>query len=221
MSSRALLAALPVASAALLSVVGTLACSPAAVTVEVLPPRTSVTCSAPTEDDPALGRGLLDAKASESVHGGYLADLRLVSTGADASVDGVDVTLERDGDEIAKVEDVPTGDVQLVGEDDDIRRAVVENVEIVGRDTAKDLAADTKITDVDFATLVATITPRVTGDGVEARSSTFALDVCNGCLVGPPSEDVCPNGSTATTVCREGQDVKSFACLPAQAGGTP
>src|SRR5688500_19527682 len=76
------------------------ACSAPVVTVEVLPPRSGVSCSTPGVDDPALGRGLLDAHAVEDNNGAYRADLRLVVTGANARIDGVDVRGTRDGNEI-------------------------------------------------------------------------------------------------------------------------
>src|SRR3954470_4968932 len=101
------------------------ACAQPVVSVEVLPPRTSVTCAAPTVDDPALGRGLLDAKATDAVHGGYLADLRLVLPGANARVDGVSIKLTQDGKALKSPDVADTGDVSLVGSKDDVRKAVV------------------------------------------------------------------------------------------------
>ncbi len=195
-------------------------CAEPVLTVEVLPPRTSITCAAPTVDDAALGTGLMDAKATDNSHGGYLADLRMVISGADARVDGVDVKITRDGKELAVLSDVPTGDVLLVGKDDDVRKGVVENVELVPRDVTKKLADDSKITDLEFATLVVQISPLVVDAGVTGAASTFALDVCNGCLVTAPSSDTCavvaPN-----PVCRTGQDVPSFSCAQAAAGANP
>lgn len=199
---------------------GAAACTAPVVTVEVLPPRTSVTCAAPAVGDPALGRGLLDAKATDTVHGGYQVDLRLVSTGANARVDGVDVRLSRDGEEVALIEDVPTGDVFLVGEDDDVRKAVVENVEIVPREIARNLAKDTKVTELEFATLVAEIAPRVVETEIIPAASSFAIDVCNGCLVTEPDEEECPAGTRKNSVCRVGQDVELYSCASA-IGGVP
>lgn len=199
---------------ALAAVTAGAACSGPVVTVEVLPPRTSLSCTAPGPDDPALGRGLLDAKATTSVHGGYQADLRMVVSAANARVDGIDVKLSRDGAELKVLLNVPTGDVVLVGSGDDVRKAVVENVELIPRSVAVDLAKDTKITDLEFATIVAEISPRVIDTGVVPESSTFALDVCNGCLVTPPN----PCGAVVRNpVCRVGQDVPLFSCP----GGAP
>lgn len=210
----------PFALAALIVVGGGAACTAPVVTVEVLPPRTSVTCAAPGVGDPALGRGLLDAAATETVHGGYLVDVRVVSTGANARVDGVDVRLSRDGKEVALFENVPTGDVFLVGEDDDVRKAVVENVELVPRQIAESLAEDDSITDLDFATLVIEIAPRVLDAEITPASSSFALDVCNGCLVTEPDTEECPGGARKNSVCREGQDVELYSCAPV-VGGAP
>lgn len=186
------------------------------VAVEVLPPRTSVTCAAPTKTDPALGRGLLDVQASADRHGGYVADLRLSLKGADARVTGLDVEYAFDGD--VKVSDdngaLAVGDVVLSGEDADLRVAILENVPLVSRDLAVALdeadVADRK----DFASLEITIKAEV--DGVVGEGvSGFTVDICDGCLVAPP--DSCDgDGESAAipTVCRVGQDVVSVACVP-------
>jgi hypothetical protein len=205
----------PISLAALASV----ACNPPVVTVEVLPPRSGVSCSTPGADDPALGRGLLDAHAVDENNGAYRADLRLVVTGANARIDGIDVRVTRDGDEIELIGDVPTGDVLLVGEGDDIRKGVVENVELLPRSIARELRTDTKITALDLATLELEISPIVLDADVTPASSTFALDVCNGCLVDEPDEEACPFGAFQNSVCRVGQDAELWSCLPPSAGG--
>lgn len=197
----------------LLLALGATACAPPVISVEVLPPRTSITCAAPGPDDPALGRGLLDAKATADVHGGYLADLRLVVPGVNVRVDGVSVTLTRDGTVVKAFPNVPVGDVALVGDANDVRKAVVENVELVPRSIATDLAADDTISALEFATLVAEIAPLVIGKDANPAASTFALDVCNGCLVTPPTAAQCPGGTPRNPVCRVGQDVPLFSCL--------
>ncbi len=188
-------------------------CAKPSVDVEVLPPRTSVTCSAPTAKDPAVSRGLLDVDATASGHGGYLADLRLSLAGADAVVDGVKLAYAVDGDLLSDV-DVSSvgGNLVLRGKDDDVRNGALQNVQLMSRDGAKALRADNGITDVEFATVTITITPEITDGDAVGNSSTFALDVCAGCLVGPPSTSICPNGSVDVAVCRRGQDVPSFAC---------
>lgn len=190
------------------------ACAPAVVTVEVLPPRTGVSCATPGPDDPALGRGLLDAHAVDENNGAYRADLRLTLAGANARVDGVDVRVSRDGDEIELIGNVPTGDVFLVGEGDDIRKGIVENVELLPRSIARDLRSDAKITDLELATLTLEISPIVLDAEITPASSTFALDVCNGCLVDEPDAEACPFGAFQNSVCRVGQDAELWSCAP-------
>lgn len=189
----------------------TMGCAAPVVSVEVLPPRTGVSCSTPGTEGPALGRGLYDAQATEAGHGAYLADLRLVVSGANAHVDGVDVRVTRDGDEVELIEDVPTGDVLLVGEGDDVRKGVLENVELLPRSIGVQLRGADDVTAVELATLVLEISPRV-GPELVPLSSTFALNVCNGCLVAKPTTDECPGGATQNAVCRVGQDAELFSC---------
>lgn len=198
------------------------ACSQPVVSVEVMPPRTSVACDVPTVDDPALGTGLMDAKATDDVHGGYVEDLRMSLPGANAVVNGISVKLTRDssdGSLLKTIDDVPTGDVDLVGTKDDIRRAIVENVVLVPREVAVTLSNDSSITDKDFATVVVSITPLVVDPGVASQASSFALSVCNGCLVTPPPSSTCATVAKLP-VCRAGQDEPSFTCAQA-AGATP
>jgi hypothetical protein len=198
------------------------------VVVEVLPPRTSVTCAAPAKADAALGRGLFDVGATVDGHGAYIADLRLSVKGRDAHVDGVTLAYEVPGDAGGDVEDaakdaggdVVVGDVVLNGEGDDARVAVVENVQLVPRALALALRddGDLGLSKVDFATLGITITPIVGGDDGGAGVSTFAVDLCDGCLFEPP--DACAEeGESARNpaVCRVGQDVPLFTCT----GGAP
>jgi hypothetical protein len=196
------------------------ACSQPVVSVEVMPPRTSVACDVPTVDDPALGTGLMDAKATDDVHGGYVEDLRMSLPGANAVVNGISVKLTRDGNELKTIDDVPTGDVDLVGTKDDIRRAIVENVVLVPREVAVTLSNDSSITDKDFATVVVNITPLVVDAGVASQASSFALSVCNGCLVDQPPSSTCAVVAK-NPVCRAGQDVPSFTCAQAATGTTP
>lgn len=198
-------------------------CAPPILTVEVLPPRTSVTCAAPAVGDPALGRGLLDVAAAETERGGYLADLRLIVTGADARVSGVDLTFTGDLSDVAGAHDgeVLMGDVALVGEGDDIRRAVLENVELVSGELADQLNAGTAISATAYQTLAIEILPMFASVGeVEATVNTFALDVCKGCLVAAPTTDECPAGAARNPVCRVGQDVELYSCAQ-PTGGLP
>lgn len=197
-------------------------CTSPVVSVEVLPPRSGVTCGAPTVQDAANSRGLLDLNATEGQHGAYTADLRLSVQAVDARVDGVEVKYELKGASLGKFDGaVVGGDVVLDGEDDESRRAVLENVRILSRDAAIALEEDDDVdaTETEFATLQVTLTPVVKDDGVGADPSTFALDLCRGCLVTVPSLAQCPNGPTPTGACRPGQDVPMYRCAPASAGG--
>jgi hypothetical protein len=199
-------------------------CSPAPVLVEVLPPRTSVTCAAPDKSAAALGRGLLDATASLGAHGAYTADLRLSVKGRDATVDGVtiDYTLP-DGSSATITStaqdvdgDIVVGDTVLFGEDEKVRTALIENVQLVPRELSVALQDDEGLglSKVDFATIGVSITPIVTGTDVVGAASTFAIDVCKGCLVLPP--DVCAGDGEFALIpvaCRPGQDTPLFTCV--------
>lgn len=211
---------------ALLVAVVAAGCTPADVVVEVLPPRTSVTCSAPEKSAAALGRGLLDVLGSVGVHGAYVADLRLTAKGHDAIVDGVSVTFTvPDGASTSTKSlaedlsgDVVVGDVRLVGKDDDLRLALLENVELVPRDLAVALNDDDGLGlgKIEFATLGVDITPIVSGESVVAATTSFAINLCRGCLVQPP--DVCSDAGQFATVpvaCRPGQDTPLFTCVGA------
>lgn len=200
------------------------ACAPADVRVEVLPPRTSVTCAAPDRSAAALGQGLLDVTASLGTHGAYVSDLRLTVKGQDAHVDGVNVAytipdgastdVESTADDVAG--DVIVGDTVLLGADDDIRVAIVENVQLVPRDLAVALQEDTglELSQTEFKTITIDITPVVDGEGVVGATTTFALDVCKGCLVQPP--EVCADDgqfALLPVTCRPGQDTPLFTCV--------
>lgn len=203
------------------------------VVVEVLPPRTSITCAAPARTDPALGRGVLDVLATEDHHGGYVADLRLSSTTTDAHVTGVTVEYDLPDGAASAVStaatkasgDVVVGDVLLLGEDEDLRQAVLQEVELLPRAFALVLADDDSLalSQTEFARVGVTITPIIEGSegvaGLEAKGSGFAIDVCKGCLIDPPA--ACPDeGESARNlaVCRPGQDTPSFSCVQAQPG---
>jgi hypothetical protein len=199
------------------------------VTVDVLPPRASVTCTAPTLSDPALGRGLLDVAASADAHGAYVADLRLSSKGHDADVTSIEIAYDLPAGAGGAVEDAAeeaageavVGDVSLVGDDDELRRAVLENVELIPRALSLALAADggLGIDAVEFARIGVTLTPVV--EGLEAAPSGFAIDLCAGCLVAPPAA-CAGDGENARNpvVCRPGQDTPSFTCVT-PSGGAP
>lgn len=208
-------------AAAAVLVVG---CSPAPVLVEVLPPRTSVTCAAPDKTAAALGRGLLDVTASLGAHGAYTADLRLSVKGKDATVDGVTIdytlpdgtssTVTSTADDVAG--DIVVGDTVLFGEDEKVRTALIENVQLIPRELSVALQEDEglELSKIDFATIGVSITPIVSGTDVVGAASTFAIDVCKGCLVLPP--DVCADEGEFALIgvaCRPGQDTPLFTCV--------
>jgi hypothetical protein len=218
----------PVARTLLVSAaVGALAtgCARPAVSVEVLPPRTSVTCAAPSATASAFGQGLFDVTTTLGAHGSYLADLRLSVPGADVRVDGIHVAYEipkgSDVDGADYDGDVLTGDAVLSGEKDNLRSGVVENVELVSRDMAVAFQDDTGlgIDKVEYAKMGITITPVVDEDAFEPLPTTFALELCKGCLVTPP--DVCADAgefNATPVVCRPGQDIPLFTCNAAVVG---
>jgi hypothetical protein len=194
-------------------------CARPAVSVEVLPPRTSATCAAPTANSAAFGQGLFDVTTTLGAHGSYLADLRLSVAGVDARVDGFRVAYTMPaGTAVAAADydgDVLAGDVVLDGEKDDLRTGIVENVELVPRAMAVALQADDAlgIDKVEFATLGLSITPIVVDGEVDAAPSTFGIELCRGCLTTPP--DICSGAgqfSATPVVCRPGQDVPAFFC---------
>lgn len=220
-ASRVLLATVAVGGV----VVG---CTPAPVQVEVLPPRTSVSCSAPTASDPALGTGLLDVVTTLGAHGAYVADLRVSVKGADTRIDGFSISYTVPKGSSSDVEDtaegiageIVVGDVILSGKDDDRRVAVVENVELIPRDLAIAFQEDDGLglNKIEFATLGVHITPIVDGENVVAAESTFAVDLCAGCLVQPP--DICSDDGEFALIpvtCRPGQDTPLFTCVQAGA----
>jgi hypothetical protein len=199
-------------------------CARPAVSVEVLPPRTSVTCAAPDAKSASFGRGLLDVLTTLGAHGGYVGDVRLSAPGVDVRVDAIKVAYTGlDDTSVALDEfdgDVPTGGATLSGQDDELREGVVENIEFVSRDLAVALNDDDglAIDKLEFARLGVTLTPVVDDTVADAVSSTFALDVCKGCLVTPP--DACSgDGQFVATpvVCRPGQDIPLFVCNAAAA----
>lgn len=191
---------------------------PMVAAIEVLPPRTSATCSAPGPNAAAYGRGLLDVEATETLHGAYFADLR-VSAFQDVVVD----SLQLDIDYLGKSDEGLTqtvGDVFLTGEDADLRTAVLENVELLPRDIAVEIRNDADdVNDIEFDTVTVTI-KALSGERVltDESGSTFAIDVCKGCLMAEPAEEDCANGIEETGACRPGQDVPVYGCA-APSGG--
>jgi len=211
---------LPVTFAAVV-VAGLSACGPSVLAIEVLPARTSATCSAPAANAAALGSGLLDAEATVDRHGAYIADLRLTSR-SDVVIDSVERSFalpeDASGDTTEAAEEasqeVPLGDAILVGEEDDVRVAVVENVELIPRELAVALRddADLALSGVEYATVVVNLNAVSRESTLGTEPSTFAIEVCAGCLVAEPSVDDCPGGVVENTVCRPGQDRPLFTC---------
>ncbi|HEY1100361.1 MAG TPA: hypothetical protein VGF99_15590 [Myxococcota bacterium] len=203
-------------------------CTAPSVLVEVLPPRTSATCAAPARTDAALGRGLLDVTASLGTHGAYVADLRLSGRG-DAFVDGFTVEyglpegVNNDVKEAADAAagDLVVGDVALSGSDDDVRVALLQNVQLIPRDLAVALQADTgiEIDKVNYLTIDVTLTPITNNEAIAGAASTFPIDICKGCLVLPP--DICSDDGEYAQIpvtCRPGQDTPLFTCVSADVG---
>lgn len=204
-------------------------CTAPSVLVEVLPPRTSATCAAPSKTDAALGRGLLDVTASLGIHGSYVADLRLSVKGADARIDGFTVSYDLpegvSGDVTGAAEkaagELVVGDTVLSGSDDENRVAVVQNVQLIPRKLAVALQENTDlgISQIEYETIGVTITPVVSGEAVVGAASTFPIDICRSCLVQPL--DVCSGeGQYAAlpVVCRPGQDTPLFTCVATGVG---
>ena len=198
------------------------ACGPDVVGIEVLPPRAG-TCRAPTVNDPAAGRGLLDVAATEIVHGAYVADLR-ISALADGRVDSISRSyvlpdgVSGDVDSAASDAsgEVPVGDLYMSGTDDELRQAVLENVVLLPRALAKALFddGDLEIDDKEFKTVVVSLQATAGGlqSAVAPTASTFAIDICRGCLAVEPSDEDCDGVVVENPVCREGQDAEMFSC---------
>ena len=220
--------------ALLASLVFSTGCGPTILAIEVLPPRTDSVCSSPTLNDGASGRGLLDLNATDEDHGAYVADLRFSSSN-DVLIDGLSVSFKLPKDASGSSEDEaddvsgeqPVGDVLLVGEEDELRESIVENVVILPRSLAKKLRDDDKL-DIDateYETIVVELLATSGGNAiatglVSAEPATFAIDVCEGCLVTPPAEEDCgESGIEDTEPCRPGQDVESYRCASPASGG--
>jgi hypothetical protein len=200
-------------------------CSSQEVTVEILPPRTSSTCSAPAISSGALASGLWDVKASQLGIGEYVSDLRFQLNGADAVVEGIalEITTEEDvSDDIQRALKTAAGEWRvgnavLAGEDDEQRVAILENVTFMNRNVAEAFVedADLNLENGNTLALKVMITPLVS-DNQKAVSTSFILNICKGCLVDAPTEEVCPLGVQLQDVCRIGQDVPSYRCAKTQ-----
>jgi len=199
-------------------------CFPEILAIEVLPPRLGGDCGSPLLNEPSAGRGLLDLDATVDFHGAFVADLR-ISARTDLVVDGValrfDLPNGASGESESESEKVdgeqPLGDLLLTGEDDDVRSAIVENVVLLPRRLAKALRDDDDldITRTEYATVTIEVFATKDGRTIGEIPSTFAVDVCEGCLVEMPGEDVCEDGVQMNSVCRVGQDEVVYGCAPA------
>lgn len=218
------------------------ACAVELLAIEVLPPRVGPYCEAPVASSAAFGRGLLDVNATSLVHGAYVGDLRISARG-DVVVDGIELGFDvpegaaggtSDAADDAKGE-LPLGDVLLVGEDDAVRTALVENVTLLPRELAKALKddADLGLSATEYATVVVEMKGLSKGQALGPEPFTFAVDVCKGCLTTqpdtgdcrlgpqdttiPPAEKngVCCHGVGVNAVCRPGQETPLFGCADA------
>jgi len=205
-------------------------CEGSVLSVEVLPPRTSASCSAPSAAAGSFARGVFDIQVYEEESSAYLADLRFTSR-SNLVVDGLELYFsdETDGD-LAGLPNpngtlsLPISDAPLLGEDEDIRQAMVENVALLPRQVLETISTgaigDNLNDETDRATVVVHMVPTSDNKGAGAEG-VFTLDLCRGCLVEPPAEEECtePDVVLSNSVCRKGQDVPSFKCGQASSGG--
>ena len=211
----------------LFSLILVIGCGPDVLSVEVLPPRTSATCSAPAMNAAASSRGILDVAGTEHFHGAYVSDLRFSSqrngriTGLvtrftlpeGASSNSVDAATDAEESQIL-------GDLYLTGDDDEIRMAVWENAILLPRPLAVALENDDGL-DMDgqnYKTVIVEIEPTVDGFELLPSQSSFAIDICRGCLTTRPSDESCVGELQDNLVCRPGQDVPLYGCSTASGG---
>jgi hypothetical protein len=203
-------------------------CAPDVISIEVLPPRTSSTCAAPSKSAAATSRGILDVKGTEDFHGAYVGDLRF-SSETSGRIIGLTTrfTLPDDASSdsaqaASDAEEVQTlGDLLLSGEDDEIRTAIWEHAVLLPRNLAVALAADDGlgINDKTFATVLVSMEPLLDGFYLTPSTSSYAIDICSGCLVNRPEEESCIGDLQDKLVCRPGQDVPLYECSTASGGG--
>ena len=219
--------------ASLLSLMLTSACAePGIVAIEVLPARTDMQgCAAPNVRSPAVASGLLDVAATEDWHGAYTADLRLSARGGDLVVDAIKFTYimpesaDDDSKSLANTfsDSHNIGSIFFPADDDDAVSGVLENVELLPRDLARELFTDTDL-NIDtqhYETVEIEMTAQFDREDVQEIASRFSLNICKDCLVEEPAEDDCPNGIRQTGACRPGQEDILFECAPAPSTGYP
>lgn len=204
-------------------------CGPELLGIEVLPPRQSPTCMAPTANSAATGRGLLDVLAVEDYAGSYVADLRFTGTGGRQRIDSLALSFALpDGATSATKEAAadakgtePLGDVLITPPSpDDVVVALVEDVLLLPRALAEALNDDTELEmdAIRYQTVTVTLEPVVDGEPIGV-SASFPIDVCRGCLVTEPTAEECPDGVAATGACRPGQDDNVWTCAAPSSGG--
>lgn len=204
-------------------------CGPELLGIEVLPPRQSPTCMAPTANAAAAGRGLLDVLAVEDYAGSYVADLRFTGTGGRQRIDSLSLSFSLPDGAKGATKDAakdasgvePLGDVLLAPPNpDDVVVALVENVLLLPRSLTEALGDDGELEmdETRYQTVTVTLEPVVDGEPIGV-SASFPIDLCRGCLVTEPSDEQCPNGVRETGACRPGQDHEVFTCAAASSGG--
>lgn len=219
--------------ASLLSLGLAAACAqPGIVAIEVLPPRTDIqSCAASSARSTAVASGLLDVAATTDWHGAYTTDLRLSARGGDLVVDAIKFTYSlpdtasSDSKTLANTfsDSHMVGSVFFPADNEDAVNAVLENVELLPRDLARQLFSDSELS-IDtqhYDTVQIDMVAQFDGEDVQETASHFSLDICSECLIAEPSEDDCPNGIQQTNACRPGQDDILFECAPAPSSGYP
>lgn len=198
------------------------ACEPQLLSIEVLPPRTAPSCVTPSAKGPSAARGLLDLNSTLDFHGAYFADLKLTALGGAMRINGLKLSFDIPGNAAGETLDAAddAGDEQLMGEifveaeADESASAILENVVLLPRDLATRLRDDANLTvsKIDFETIYIEIQALTDDSTIKDVKGSFALDVCEDCLVEEPDEETCANGFETTGACRAGQDAVLYMC---------
>ena len=111
------------------------------------------------------------------------------------------------------------GNLVLDGDDDDLRIAVIENVKLIPRELSEALYDDNEldIDDITFETIIIGMQAMSDGETLSDTVSTFAIDLCVGCLVTKPASSTCEHGVEQREICRPGQEDVLFGCADAPA----
>ncbi len=211
----------------------TVACeNPGIVAIEVLPARSSMNaCASPSDRSPAVASGLLDVAATTDWHGAYTADLRLSARGGDLVVDAIKFTYllpDAAGSDSTRLANTLSGSQEIgtiffPADDDDAVSKVLENVELLPRDLARELFTDDglNLDTQHYDTVQIEMIAQAAGQDVQETPSRFSLNICSDCLVQEPDEEDCPNGIQQTGACRPGQEDILYECAPAPSTGYP